>query len=95
MRLLLVVLVLGFLAISCRTDKPPQISLICTLDGFGGGDCALPDGTSVYKSPSDMKGFWATTQTDEVNFSSWCYQTTPAVAEAHLEQIKTQIAARK
>ena len=80
---------------ACRNDKPPQLGLICTLDGFGGGDCVTSDGTKVYKSPSEMKNFWATTQVDEANFTSWCYKTTPAGTNAELEKLKTQMTASK
>lgn len=75
----------------CRTDKPPQLSVICTLDGFGGGDCVLADGTQVYKSPSEMKDFWATSQVDEANFASWCYKVPVPVANKVMAQVKRRI----
>lgn len=76
----------------CRNDKPPQLSVVCTLDGLGGGDCADPQGKYIYKSPSEMKNWWATTQTDEANYSSWCYGGAPqGAAGAKLEQIRSRI----
>jgi hypothetical protein len=72
----------------CRTDKPPIIEPICTLDGFGGGDCVLATGQRKYLSPSEMSGFWATNQTSQANFSAWCYKISPETANAALESIK-------
>lgn len=77
--------------ISCRRDSPPQLSVICTLDGVGGGDCADPQGKYVYKSPSEMTDYWATTQTDEANFASWCWGGTPPAAAAKLATIRKRI----
>lgn len=71
-----VVLVLALVS-GCRSDRPPAISTICILDGYGGGDCVNSDGTSVYKRPSEMLNYWSTTQADMQNFASWCYKTSP------------------
>lgn len=80
---------------SCRNDAPPRLSLVCTLDGAGGGDCADPGGNYVYKSPTDMKDYWATTQTDEANFTAWCYGTGPILVSAKLEQARARIKVAK
>lgn len=76
---------------SCRKDTPPAISIICTLDGTGGGDCATADGTKVHKAPSELLNYWATTQTDEANFSGWCYKIPPAQSSAVLDDIRRDI----
>ena len=93
MRAFFIVLALcsAILIDGCRKDPPPQLSIICTLDGFGGGDCVLADGTRQYLPPSQMKNFWATTQSDQANFASWCYKAPKAVVKARMEQIKQQI----
>lgn len=88
------VLTLSAMSLSCRSDKPPVISIICTLDGLGGGDCVQSDGTRVYKLPSEMKNMWATTQTDEANFAAWCYKVPTPVASNALAQIKDRIDGR-
>lgn len=75
----------------CRKDSPPQLSVICELDGFGGGDCADPTGKYIYKKPSEMANYWATTQTDEANFASWCYGTAAPVVDSKLAQIHARI----
>jgi hypothetical protein len=72
----------------CRTDRPPVLSLICTLDGLGGGDCVTATGEKKYLSPSETVNFWATTQTDQANFAAWCYKVSPETANAALETIK-------
>lgn len=85
---------LGLCAVAldaCRNDAPPRLSLVCTLDGVGGGDCADPDGKYVYKAPSEMLNYWATTQTDEANYTAWCYGTAPALITAKLEETRARI----
>lgn len=97
-------------AASCRTDKPPSISIICIGDGFGGCDGSIPVGgsfpdgcvikdpakpTQVYCPPSALKNMWMTTQQDEANFAGWCYKTTPARADRTLERIKSRIVAAR
>lgn len=77
-----------FALVSCRTDSPPVLSIICVTDGLGGGNCSLADGSQKYLAPSEMAGMWATTQTDQANFSAWCYDTTPERADKALEFIK-------
>jgi hypothetical protein len=77
--------------VSCRTDKPPVLSIICIGDGFGGADCSLPDGTTKYLAPSELKNFWMTTEMDMQNFSSWCYKTTQEDAKASTDAIKDRI----
>lgn len=78
-------------SLGCRKDQPPQLSIICTLDGRGGGDCVLPGGQKIYKSPSEMKNFWATTQVDMSNFSAWCYDTSPENIEKAMSVILAEI----
>jgi hypothetical protein len=73
---------------SCRSDKPPLIEPICILDGFGGGDCVMSDGSQRYMSPSELKNHWATSQTSQANFAAWCYGVPPKTANAALEVIK-------
>lgn len=74
--------------ISCRSDKPPKISIICIGDGFGGADCALADGSTAYRAPSELKNYWMTTQTDEENFASWCYDAPASVVAPMMKTIK-------
>jgi hypothetical protein len=76
---------------SCRTDKPPIIGIICIGDGAGGADCVQAGGAKVYKSPSELKNYWMTTQTDEANFSSWCYKIPAPVASSTLESMRARI----
>lgn len=66
-------LALAFSLSGCRTDQPPKLSIICIGDGFGGADCVENGGARTYKSPTDLKNYWMTTETDQANFSSWCY----------------------
>jgi hypothetical protein len=77
---LAIVLALNFLS-GCKTDKPIPISRVCILNGLGGADCVLHDGSRVYMAPSEMKNMWATPLVDMANFASWCYGTnaTPAL----------------
>lgn len=87
--LLIVVTTIGLSA--CRKDRPPAISIICTLDGRGGGNCVTQDGTRVYKLPSEMVNMWATTQEDQARFSSWCYRVSLKRAQAEMERINRAI----
>jgi hypothetical protein len=78
---------LGLLLLnSCRNDPPPAIE-ICILNGAGGGDCVEADGTKKFRLPSEMLNYWSTNQPDMKNFSSWCYQTTPANTGAQMDKI--------
>ena len=58
---------------SCREDKPPTLSMICTLDGYGGGDCSTSSHVHKYLSPSEMKDYFAISQDDAKNLMTWCY----------------------
>lgn len=87
----LLLAVLAFLSNGCRTDKPPQISIICIGDGFGGADCVLSTGEKKYLKPSELKNFWMTTQLDMQNFSSWCYDTSPKVVSHHMERLEEEM----
>ena len=78
---------LGLLLSSCRTDAPPKLSIICIGDGFGGADCTDSTGNKVYKSPTDLLNFWMTTQVDEANYTSWCYGTTASVVKPFMDEI--------
>lgn len=84
---LLAVIAFLFLS-SCRNDPPPTISVICILDGVGGGDCVKADGTKVYMLPSEMVNMWATTQADEQSFAQWCYKTSARTVEYQMNMIK-------
>lgn len=89
-----VMLILGAIALwtsGCRKDQPPQVSIVCIADGMGGCDGAHPDGTTEYVSPSGMKDYWCTTQTDEANFSAWCYQTSVTKVQRQMARIKARI----
>lgn len=71
-------------ATGCPRDYPPKISLICTLDGHGAGDCSDAQGVHIYKAPSEMTNYWATTQNDAENLVSWCYNIPRAQAKMEL-----------
>ena len=87
-KLLLALLVL-LLVSSCRDSSPPKIE-VCILDGFGGGDCVEADGSQLYRAPSQMLNYWATSQPDMQNFSSWCYDTSSSAAKAGMAVIEEQ-----
>jgi hypothetical protein len=80
---------LALLLSGCRESSPPAIP-IGTLDGFGGGDWVLEDGTRKYKSPSEMTNNWVTTQQGMVLFASWCYDIPPEEAEKALKLMQEQ-----
>jgi len=84
---LLVVLALALT--SCRNSIPPKIE-VCILDGYGGGDCVEPDGTRLYRTPSMLTNYWATSGSDEANFAGWCYQATQEQVRPVMEQIQEQ-----
>jgi hypothetical protein len=90
MRIVTLLLMLGslpFLGVACRTDKPPQISLICETDGFGGLDCSDPEHVHHYLSPSASAGFWCAPQPDVANYMSWCYKAPVAAVEEEMQKI--------
>lgn len=89
------ILLFGVSLSACRTDTPPKISIICTLDGSGGGDCVEADGTPVHKEPSEMLNYWATTQTDEANFAGWCYDVPPATVQARMKKMLRKMLASR
>lgn len=76
---------------SCRTSRPPPISLICIGDGFGGGDCVTDHGEKVYKSPTELKNFWMTPQDDEARFASWCYKTDEQFTKQVMNKMQSQM----
>ena len=81
-------LLLGLLALnSCRSSQPPGIE-ICILDGYGGADCIETNGTKLYKSPSALLDYWATNETDESNYTQWCYDINAQIVNANMKQIK-------
>lgn len=82
-----------FLSASCRKDPPPPFDYICTLDGFGGGDCVLQDGTRKYRLPSEMLDHWSTNQASFARYASWCYGGTPKQAEV-ANQVLNQLRGR-
>lgn len=77
---------LAVYAAGCPRDYPPKLSLICTLDGIGGGDCSDSTGVHIYKAPSEMTNYWATTQTDAENLVSWCYGVSQPVAKKFIAE---------
>lgn len=87
----IVLILFGLNTVSCRKDRPPTISIICTMDGHGGGDCVTQDGTRKYMLPSEMVGMWATTQDDQARFASWCYRVPLTRAQAEMNRIKSAI----
>ncbi len=87
---------LVFLTTGCpRKDPPPEISIICIGDGFGGANCVLAGGVRIYKAPSELKNFWMTTEVDEANYSSWCYKIPVRTTNAAMAQIENQIKSEK
>lgn len=89
---IIAIIVLATITSGCpRKDPPPKISVICIGDGFGGADCVTSDGQNVYKSPSELKDFWMTTENDQANYSAWCYGTTPKVTAKVMRQMRVAI----
>lgn len=80
------VLLLG----ACRKDPPPSIE-VCIISDGGSADCVKADGTKVFRLPSEMVNYWATSQTDMKNFSSWCYSTSKANVKANMEKLELAI----
>ena len=79
---------------SCRKDYAPKADL-CELDGFGGGDCVLKDGTAIYKAPSEMSNWIARSPQEEAEFVAWCYKTTPQAVTQIWEQMKHEAYKRR
>jgi hypothetical protein len=75
------------LPLACRSDKPPEISLVCILDGYGGLDCSTPDHHHVYVPPSSAKGYWCAPEADVANYMSWCYKAPVAAVEEEMQKI--------
>lgn len=86
-RMLCLALVLLFSG--CRTTRPPKID-ICIGDGFGGADCVLKDGVKAYRSPTELKNAWITTQDDMARYSSWCYDVPKSVVEKEMGNISSK-----
>jgi hypothetical protein len=78
-----------------RKDAPPKLSIICILDGHGGADCADVDGKPIYKAPSELAGFWATTQEDQKNFASWCFKVPVAKTERAMAHLEAKIMSKR
>lgn len=89
--LLILCAFLALLSTGCRRDYPPPIEPICTMDGFGGGDCVHTDGKREYLAPSQMKNYWATSQESQAAFSAWCYGVKVKTAYKAMAQIKRRI----
>lgn len=75
---------------SCRGSKPPVIE-VCIGDGFGGADCVEADGSKKYRAPSELRDYWMTSEADEQNFASWCYDVNRSYAAAGMVGIKSNI----
>lgn len=72
---------------SCRDSVPPKIE-ICIGDGFGGADCIETDGSRKYKSPSELLNYWMTSESDEANYTSWCYGTSERNVQPAMKLIR-------
>lgn len=82
---------LGLLLIDgCRDSVPPKIE-VCIGDSIGGADCVEADGSKKYRLPSELINYWMTSEPDEANFSSWCYDTSLKNAQNGMQSIKKQI----
>jgi hypothetical protein len=95
---------LALLLADCRSSQPPPID-IGTGDGVGGADFTLIPGSPLlalcqpevvngvsgyYCPPSALKDAWITTQQSMTAFVAFCYDTSPANAQAALAaKIKT------
>lgn len=73
----------------CRKSQPPKIE-ICIGDGFGGADCIEADGSHLYRSPSSLKNYWMTSQPDEANYASWCYDASPSAVTPAMDRIREE-----
>lgn len=102
--LLLAVVLLSTLgSAGCRKSKPPEID-ICILDGVGGSDCILRQGSTLrkvctvdaegrfYCPPSAMENMWSTTPSDMEAWSSWCYSTSRKNVKNHMKGVKQYLA---
>ena len=69
----LIVSLLILFNLSCRDSLPPKIE-ICIFNGFG-ADCVEADGSKKYRLPSELNDYWMTSESDEANYSSWCYRS--------------------
>jgi hypothetical protein len=76
---------------SCRDSTPPVLSIICIGDGVGGADCVDSTGAQVHKDPSDLLNFWMTTEADEQNFTSWCYDESESKIQNAMRGVKEHI----
>ena len=74
----------------CRTQPAPIIE-VCILDGFGGGDCVEPDGTKIYKMPSQMKNYWSTNESDEARYAAFCNDASPEQVRFMMNSIRSHI----
>ncbi len=83
-------LVLALLLVSCREDHPPKIE-ICIGDGFGGADCVGPAGDRYYKLPTQLRNYWMTNQSDQANFSAWCYDTSVRSMKIPMQEIVDKV----
>lgn len=83
-------LVLALVLTSCRDSTPPKIE-VCLGDGFGGADCIEADGSKLYRPPSQLKNYWMTSEPDEANLLSWCYDTSQTNVEAGMHEIKSEV----
>lgn len=87
MRLLNVLGILSSVVLSaCRSSTSPPID-VCIGDGFGGADCVLASGDVAYRSPSELKNFWMTTQDHMRQYSAWCYDTNAANVDPAMAEI--------
>ncbi len=83
-------LVLGIFLSGCRSDEPPPIE-ICNLNQAGGARCRLVTGQNVTKLPSELSGYWATSQQDMARFSAWCFDTSYTNAMRTLLNVENEL----
>lgn len=76
---------------SCRNDPPPELSWVGIGDGRGGADGADHQGKKIYKKPSELEGYWMTSEVDEANLMSWCYGSTASETQSMMNRMKQKM----
>lgn len=80
------IFLLSFFLLSCREDMPPKEATgpLCSLNGFGLGDCREIDGSHTQKLPSEMVGYVARSPDEEKAYDAWCLNTDQQTAQLGL-----------